>query len=358
MPYLTAHLLDRFNEWLVASILKGRIPPSDGSPVAVYLEELGDTVHPEPAVLGPLEPTVGDGGLWEAVTPWPDATGRNRRWVARRVSAKGRPTMTVGGGSVADGTSHIGTASIASTPTARPPALILLHGWLMDRTQSMVYRSWARKVARHGIEVWLPRLPYHMERAEPDEVSGQKSLSPDLGTSLDAVRQATAETRLLARWLRRVGAPRVGIWGMSLGGWVAALTATLDDDWDAVALWAPVALPAEVLWESGLVELLREAITDGGLAEADFEVPAAAAMTPARRDPLVPRHRVQLTAGAHDHVISPRSIARLARRWNIDVRWVPHGHISLMVSRAPVRDTVAFLADALLSGKPIGIPTV
>jgi len=223
----------------------------------------------------------------------------------------------------------------------------------------MVYRSWARKVARHGIEVWLPRLPYHMERAEPDEISGQKSLSPDLGTSLDVVRQATAETRMLARWLRRVGAPRVGIWGMSLGGWVAALTATLDDDWDAVALWAPVAVPAEVLWESGIVELLREEIAAGGLTRADFEAPAVSAMTPALRDPLVPRHKVQLTAAAHDHVISPGSIARLARRWSVDVRWVPHGHISLMASRVPVRDTATFLAEALsISGKPIRIPTV
>jgi dienelactone hydrolase len=324
MPYVAAHLLDGFNEWLVASILRGRIPPSDGAPVATYLEALGDDVHPDPAALGSLEPASADGPMWEAVTPWPGVSGNNRRWVARRVAPAGR-----------------------KAPPARHPALILLHGWLMDRAQSYFYRYWARSAAKRGIEVWLPRLPYHFERAEPDEISGQKCLSPDLGTSLDAVRQAVAEARLLAGWLRTNGAPRVGIWGMSLGGWVAALAATLDEDWDAVALWAPVAAPAEVLWESGLVELLREAIAAGGLSVEDFEAPAFSAMTPSRRVPLVPRDRIQVTAAAYDHVVSPRSVAAMARRWNADVRWVPHGHISLMASRLPVRDTVAFLDEAL-----------
>ena len=335
MPYLTAHLLDRFNERLVRSLLDGHLPAGGGAPLAPYLEELGDAVHPDPTAMGPLQPTANGEAMWEAITPWPGARGRNRSWVARRVPARGR------------GSSAGRAARGVDEPDECPPALILLHGWLMDRVQALVYRRWARHVAKRGIEVWLPRLPYHLERAEPGEISGIRSLSPDLATSLDAVRQATAEARLLGRWLRLRGAPRVGIWGMSLGGWIAALAATLDRDWDAVALWAPVAAPAEVLWESGLLGLLRDEIVAGGLGESDFESPAFSELTPALRDSLVPRRRIQLTASTHDQVVSPRSIGRLARRWHIDVRWVPHGHISLMVSRIPVRDTVAFLSDAL-----------
>ena len=71
-------------------------------------------------------------------------------------------------------------------------------------------------------------------------------------------------------------------------------------------------------------------------------------MTPARRPGLVPRSKVLLIAGVYDQVVSPSSIVRMARRWNVDVRWVPHGHISLMASRAPVRDTVDFFEKTLL----------
>jgi len=322
MPRLTGLALDRLNEWVVAWRLRGRLPPHAGDSVVEYLRHLDREVHPQPSSLAPLAPHPAGPSAFEAASPWPDAAGRNARWHAEHWATEGS----------GDG---------------QAPALILLHGWLIDRPQLALYRHWARRAAARGIDVWMPRLPYHMERAEPGEVSGQRCLSPDLRTSLDAVRQAVAETRLLARWLRGSGAPAVGIWGMSLGGWVASLAATLDSDWDAVAMWAPVAAPAEVLFESRLVELLREAVVEGGAVAEDFDAPELALMTPALRRGLIPRPRVLVVAGAYDQVISPRSVARLARSWNVDVRWVPHGHISLMASRAPVEQTADFLAGAL-----------
>lgn len=328
VPYLTAHVLDRLNERVVRWRLHGRLPPPSGEPLQDYLGALGERVHPSPDGLAPLEPEPGGPAGWHAPSPWPEAVGRNGRWHAEMRPPRGH----------------------AAPPGGRAPALILLHGWLIDRPQLPVYRRWARRVARHGIAVWMPRLPYHMERSEPGEISGQRCLSPDLRDSADAVRQAVAEARLLARWLRRNGAPAVGIWGMSLGAWVAALAATLDDDWDAVALWAPVAAPADVLFESGLVGLLREVVTAGGTSRRDLEDSAVAAMTPSLRDNRVARERLMVVAGIWDQVIAPRSITRLARRWNVDVRWVPHGHISLMASRAPVRATAAFFGQTL--GQP------
>jgi len=348
MPYLTAHFLDRVNEWLVRTRLSGRLPPHRGISLVEHMRGFGDAIHPSPQMLGGFEPEHVSRSLWKAVSPWPGAEGNNKIWYAERFVPRS------------------GTRSVAGRQTTGtgqddpPPALILLHGWLLNRAQLAIYRSWARCVARRGIEVWVPFLPYHMRRADPGEISGQRALSPDLSTSFDMVRQAVAETRLLAGWLRR-RTTRVGIWGMSLGGWVAALTTTLDDDWDAVALWAPVAAPVEVLFESGLVEMLREAIIEGGMSEGDFAGPELAPMTPTRSDTRIHRSTLLVVAGAYDQVISPRSVARLARRWNVDIHWVPHGHISLIASWAPVRHTATFLEHTLLApcpGKPITPPTV
>ncbi|MGD8329014.1 MAG: hypothetical protein PVJ49_06225 [Acidobacteriota bacterium] len=322
MPRLTALALDRANEWVVRWRLGGRLPTHPGDSVVDYLRELDHQVHPQPASLRPLAPREAGPFMFEADSPWPQAVGRNARWRAER-----RVPEVSGGG--------------------QAPALILLHGWLVERPQLVIYRHWARRAAARGLDVWMPRLPYHLERADPGEISGERCLSPDLRTSLDAVRQAVAETRLLARWLRASGAPAVGIWGMSLGGWVAALATSLDADWEGVAMWAPVAAPAEVLFESGLVELMRDAVVAGGGLAEDFDAPEMAAITPALRRGLVPRSRVLMVAGAYDQVVSPRSVARLARAWNVDVRWVPHGHISLMASRAPVELTAGFLASVL-----------
>jgi dienelactone hydrolase len=335
MPYLSAHLLDRCNEWLVHYRLGGRQRPATGEGMGQALVELAAAGHPSPAAIGRLHPEPAGGDLWQARSPWPRVEGANARWWAARVAPAGSRAP----------------AAVGADNGGRPPALILLHGWLMDRPQELLYRSWARRAARHGIEVWMPRLPFHRERAGPGEISGERCLSADLTTTFGAVTQAVVETRLLATWLRDRGAPRVGLWGMSLGGWVGALAATLDDDWDALALWAPVAEPTAVLWESRLVDGMRAAIVAGGINAADLDSEAFDALTPARRDPLVPRQRTLLVGAIHDQVVAPASIRRLARRWHVDVRWVPHGHISLMLSRASVADTVAFLAAAL--GEPV-----
>ena len=321
----------------ISSRLSGRLPPHSGASLVEHMRGIGDAIHPSPQALGGFEPEHVSKRLWKAPSPWPGAEGNNKIWYAERFTAPSGTSSGAGG----------------RTPGAGqddpPPAIILLHGWLLDRPQLAIYRSWARHVAKRGIEVWVPFFPYHMRRADPGEVSGQRALSPDLSTSFDMVRQAVAEARLLAGWLRR-RTTRVGIWGMSLGGWVAALTTTLDDDWDAVALWAPVAAPAEVLFESGLVELLREAIIEGGISADDFAAPELAPMTPTRSDTRIHRSKMLVVAGAYDQVVSPRSVARLARRWNVDVHWVPHGHISLMASRGPLRRTATFLERALLTG--------
>ncbi len=327
MPYATALALDRVNEWLVRRRLSGRLAMFRGFPTPAELADAEGRVHPPIASLAELEPKANGTRLWRAGSSWPAASGENRVWYAERHVSPGDDP--------------------AAKPTPGRPAVILLHGWLMDGPQLMIYRSWAHAVAARGVDVWMPRLPHHMERTEVGEISGQRSLSPDIATSFDAVRQAVAETRLLAAWLRRNGASSVGLWGMSLGGWVASLAASLDEDWEAVALWAPVASPVEVLFESNLVELLRNAVVAGGLSAPELSGPEIDAMTPEACRLRIPRQRVRIVAAMYDQVIAPAAVVRMARRWGVDVCWVPHGHISLMVSRAPVHRTVGFLERSL-----------
>jgi dienelactone hydrolase len=336
MPYLTAHFLDRVNEWFVRTRLSGRMSSHCGTSMVEHMKGLGEAIHPSPQTLGGFEPEQVSKLLWKASSPWPGVDGNNKIWYAERFVPRSR----------ASSSAFDQTLGVAGNE--KSPALILLHGWLINRPQLPIYRSWARHAARRGIEVWMPFLPFHMQRAEPGEISGQRALSPNLVDNLDMVRQGVAEARLLARWLRG-RTTRVGIWGMSLGGLVAALTTTLDDDWDAVALWAPVAEPDEVLFKSGLVKFLREAVIQSGVSKDDFAAPEIAPMMPNRSDTKIDPSKMLVVAGDYDQVVSPSSVERLSRRWGIDVHWVRHGHISLMLSRAPVRYTANFLEHTLFA---------
>lgn len=330
MPYVTALMLDWGNDLMVHLRLRGREPASDAGALAAYLADPPEPLHPDPALLGPFEPEPLEGGQaepgrWGSSSPWSGAEGKNSRWVATRVPARnGRERIACG----------------------NAPATIIAHGWLMERWQLRLYRRWARALARRGIEVWMPRLPHHMERTSEDQWSGERFLSSDLVASIESIRQAVAETRVLVSWLGAQGVPRVGLWGMSLGGWVAALVATLDPGLAGVALWAPLASPSETLWKSRVARDLRRGVMAGGLRPGDENL-SLEYLAPARTPLAVPPERLLIIGAIHDRLIYADSLARLGRAWGADVRWTPHGHISLMAAPRPARATVDFLSHAL-----------
>ena len=225
-------------------------------------------------------------------------------------------------------------------------ALVLLHGWLATRSHMPYFRSLATPLRGQGCDIWMPRLPEHAERTPPGSLSGERCLSADIGATAQALQRAVAELLWLEAWLRRRGYSRVALWGMSLGGWVAALGASLSASWDAVALWAPVVEPAETVWSSPIATPICRA-----LAEAGIDREQAASMfhhyRAARRPLAVPRDRVLVVGARYDNVVGRRGLARSAAGWGCGVWWVPHGHISLMISRATRQATGRFIADRL-----------
>ena len=353
MPYAIAHFLDWGNDLLVDWRLRGTQPAPDGDEIARYLTAPPHPLFPSPDQLPAFTPArVGEGEasgdsyaptaaqrtepvgrragwllseqIWEADCPWHGAEGRNARWVASRVPAKGN-------GDAAPGAA---------------PAVILLHGWLAVRMHMGHYLRLAWWLAQSGVEVWLPRLPFHLERTPAGTFSGNFCLSADMVRNSEALRQAVSETRALEAWLRSQGTPAVGLWGTSLGGWVACLAATLDAEWEALALWAPVASPQQTLWKAKLVREIRDAITRAGIGSSEQQR-WTVNLSPIEHGLLIERQRVLLVGGIYDSVVYPQSIASLARAWGVDVHWLPHGHISLMGSFANTLATIDFLNRSL-----------
>ncbi len=206
-------------------------------------------------------------------------------------------------------------------------AVILLHGWLATRSQIAFIAGLAAPLRRAGIEVWVPRLPGHCERTPPGAISGERCLSADLVATGEAMRQAVMETNALANWLRRrVGV--VGLWGVSLGGWIAALSLTTATTIDAAVLWTPVADPHDAMWESPLTAPIRAALVDAGV-DRDLTGEAFRRYSPGHRRLRLPSEDVVLIGAQFDNVVNPESLFELERRWDVPVQWFPHGHISL-----------------------------
>jgi hypothetical protein len=135
--------------------------------------------------------------------PWPDEPGRDR-WLAR----------------AANRTAHAWVLRHAATPR---PWLICIHGYEMGMPalDLAAFRA-ARLHHVHGLNLALPVLPLHGPR-KLGRRSGAGFLSGDFVDTVHAEAQATWDLRRLLAWIRTQEAPAVGVYGLSLGGYNAAL---------------------------------------------------------------------------------------------------------------------------------------
>ncbi len=238
-------------------------------------------------------------------------------------------------------------------PQGEPRAAVLfLHGWLATTLHLRLMRRALEPLRREGVEVWLPRLPGHVERTPPGVASGTVCLSPEPAASAAMVRAGVTEAVELGEWLAARGLP-VGVWGISLGGWVAALAASASDCWAGVVLWAPVVDPVATWRSAPLVAPLRRAAGAGGVdvRAAEGEL---AALAPIRLQPRVPPPAVRVFAGLYDDVVAAADVRRFAARWGVRVSWYEAGHISMLLSRRARAECRAFLSRRLLEAPAPG----
>ncbi|BDN81860.1 MULTISPECIES: alpha/beta hydrolase family protein [Mycobacterium] len=221
------------------------------------------------------------------------------------------------------------------------PWLVCVHGTEMGRAplDLALFRSW--KLHRElGLNIVMPVLPMHGPRAR-DLPKGAVYLGEDVLDNVHATAQAVWDIRRLISWIRmQEPESLIGINGLSLGGYIASLVASLEDDLTCAILGVPVADLVDLLGRHsgfGRDDPRRETVA---LAE-----PIGHMISPLALTPLVPRAGRFIYAGVADQLVHPRrQVARLWEHWGKpDIVWYPGGHTGFFRSR-PVQQ---FVEDAL-----------
>ncbi len=197
-----------------------------------------------------------------------------------------------------------------------PPAatVVLLHGFGMGNPRIDAPALMAPALFAMGLDVVLFTLPLHGARSPGTaRFSGQLFAVPNVVRINETIGQAAHDLAALLVWVReRTDAP-VGILGVSLGGYVAALMAALTGELDFVI---PVAAPVcfgDLAWRFMSASALyrgRGAALDREEFRGAFRV-----HSPLARPVRVPRERLLIAAARGDRVVPAEHAEWLRVHW-------------------------------------------
>ena len=127
----------------------------------------------------------------------------------------------------------------------RRAAVIILPHW---NAKAGTYFDLAKFFNRVGLSALRVTLPYHEERMPAELDRADHLVSPNIGRSLQSMRQAVVDTRTAVHWLKQQGYDRVGIVGTSIGSCVAFLAFLHDPLIDAAVYNHVSGYMADVVW--------------------------------------------------------------------------------------------------------------
>ena len=240
-------------------------------------------------------------------------------------------------------------------PTGPRPTLIVIHGYGMGRPGLDARAFDVPRLFRGlGLDVALVTLPLHGVRAVGRR-SGAGFLDGHPLATNAAFEQAIWELRRLSGWLRAEGAPALGVHGMSLGGYTAALFASLERGLAcAVPLVPAVSLPAILgASRSPGEQRLRESV---GLSDA-LLADAWASHDPLRHQPLVAAEGRLLLAGLSDRICPPDQAQALWEHWQRPaIHWFAGSHLAPFGQRALRERFDVHLRATLLAAPAPALP--
>ena len=225
------------------------------------------------------------------------------------------------------------------------PTIIVIHGFMASPylvNSAFFSLPW---FFGQGYDVLLVTLPFHGARAARlSPYSGYGLFAHGMAHINEAILQAVSDIRVLVGYLLGCGAPRVGVTGISLGGYTTAALASAEPR-------LHFAIPNAAVTElSGLVrswfpagQLIAAALAREGLSMEDLRRSLAVHSALTYR-PVLARDRLFIIGGLGDRLAPPAQSLQLWEHWDrCRLHWYPGNHVVHVSRGAYLRQMGRFL---------------
>ncbi len=224
------------------------------------------------------------------------------------------------------------------------PWILCVNGYRTGEPAGDLWAFRADHLHRHlGLNVAVAVQPLHGPRRQGR--SGDRVMFAGAMNTIHTAAQSAWDVRRLLSWIREIErAPRVGVMGLSLGGFVTALVACLDPDLDLVMAGIPEADLVRGM-RRNVEALLPPHYEQWGLSWLPFER-VHRVVSPLAMDAVVAPEARFIFAGLVDRWVRPGNVHALWEHWDRPaVCWYQGGHLSFPMEPSVHR----FVDDALRS---------
>lgn len=136
-------------------------------------------------------------------------------------------------------------------------AVLILPHW---NAKAGTYFDLGKMFNRVGVSALRLTLPYHEKRMPPELTRADYLVAPNVGQTLQSLRQSVVDTRSAVRWLKQQGYEKVGIVGTSIGSCVGFFAFVHDLQIDAGCFNHVSGYVADVVWQGLSTYHVKEGI--------------------------------------------------------------------------------------------------
>lgn len=208
------------------------------------------------------------------------------------------------------------------------PWLVLLHGAFMGylTTDARMFDA-ARLHEELGVNVVLPVLPLHGPRRPEGGLLPRSLPTIDALDNVHGLAQSAADVRALLGWIRAQDEQPIGLYGVSLGSYVAGLVGALEQPLACLIAGIP-AVDFPTVFRSQTPTRIRRTEWYQRLMAEMSELHAV--VSPAMAVPRTPVERRFIYAGRGDRILRPlQQAAELWKLWEEpEMYWFDGGHVA------------------------------
>lgn len=154
---------------------------------------------------------------------------------------------------------NIARAKLFEHKDDKKAAVVVLPHW---NAKEGTYFDLCKFFNKVGVTSLRLTLPYHEERMPPELDRADYLVSPNVGRTIESIRQAVLDTKAAVRWLKDQGYERVGLVGTSIGSCVGFLAAIHDENIKASVYNHVSGYVADVVWRGLSTYHVKEGISD------------------------------------------------------------------------------------------------